>query len=281
MMLAELAIEYRKLFLKSRTYIGPAAMLFIITAMLIGLKYSHQFDYMKETMGQDFIIAGSITNAAFLTRYLLEGIFFFFLPLAVCSICGDLVASEAADGTLRMILCRPVSRLSIFTAKYVTCITSSVGLTLGTGLVAYLAGYIFLGGGSLFVMPGFKGEGGIRILPEHDALIRLIAAYSLTAVGMLAIGSIAFMISTFLSNSNGAIFGAMGILIASGILGQIDYFNSLKPYLLTTYLEKWQQFFGESIDTQVLLRSIGAMMIYSVTCFIIGAVIFRRRDVLA
>ncbi|MHB1456946.1 MAG: ABC transporter permease subunit [Armatimonadota bacterium] len=279
-MLAELAIEYRKLLMKSRTYIGPAAMLFIITAMLVGLKYSHQFDRMESSMAQDFIIAGTITNAAFLARYLLQGIFFFFLPLAVCSICGDLVASKAADGTLRMILCRPISRLSILTTKYVACITSSVGLTLGTGLVAYLAGYIFLGGGSLFVMPSFGGEGGIRILPEHDALIRLIAAYSLTAAGMLAVGSIAFMISTFLSNSNGAIFGAMGFLIASGILGQIDYFRSMKPYLITTYLDKWEQFFGETMDVQVLYKSIGVMLIYSAACFVIGAVIFKRRDVL-
>lgn len=279
-MIAELAIEYRKLILKSRTYIGPAAMLFIITAMLIGLRYSHQFDYMKQTMGQDFIIAGRITNAAFLTRYLLEGIFFFFLPLAVCSIAGDLIASEAADGTLRMILCRPVSRLSILTAKYIACITSSIGLTVGTGLVAYLVGLVFLGGGSLFVVPDFRGGGGIWILSEHDAVIRLIAAYSLTAVGMLAIGSIAFMISTLLSNSNGAIFGAMGFLIASGIIGQIDYFSSLKPYLLTTYLDKWQQFFGESMDMHVLFKSIGVMAVYSIVCFVISAIIFRRRDVL-
>ncbi|MHB1000709.1 MAG: ABC transporter permease [Armatimonadota bacterium] len=280
-MLTDLRLEFRKLVRKPRTYMGPGAMMLIMTAMLLGLKYGHQFDYMKETMGQDFIIAGNLTTAAFLARYLLEGIFFFFMPLAVSAVCGDLLASEASDGTLRMILCRPITRFKLITSKYIAGILYTIVLTMGTGLIAYIAGSIFLGRGSLFTLPDMRQGSGIWILPEDTAIIRLTAAYALTSAGMLAVGSIAFMISTFLSNSNGAVFGSMGVLIISGILGQIEYFEKIKPYLLTTYLDKWQQFFGSTLDTDLLMKSAGVMLIYSAAAFIIGAVIFQRRDILS
>lgn len=278
-MIRELKLENAKLLRKPRTYIGPVALLLILVIMLIGLKNSNGFNYLEKSMGNEFIIAGKIINAGFMARYLLDGIFFFILPLSVCTICGDLLASESADGTLRMVLSRPISRLSLITTKYIICVITCIGMTLGIGLIAYLLGAIFLGRGNLFTIPSIRTN-GIWVLNEQTAIVRLIAAYTLTAMGMLAIGSISFMISTFLSSSNGAIFGAMGFLMISAILGEIEYFSALRPYLLTTYLGNWKDFFGRSLDIELFIKSIGVMLLYSAISFAIGAIIFKRRDVL-
>lgn len=273
-------IECKKLLHRPRTYAGLIILLIIMTAMLIGLKCTKQFEHMKDMMGQDFIVAGNITNAAFLARSFLQGIYFLILPLAVCSVCGDLIASEAADGTLRTILTRPVSRISFILTKYAVCILSSFVFTLLIGVIAYGAGLIFLGGGSLFLIPEFRTGDGIWVLTEKTAVIRLLASYLLVALGMLAVGSISFMISAFLSNSNGAVFGAMGFFVISSIIGQIEYFKVLKPYLLTTYIDSWQNFFGRTLNTGDIIKSAAAILIYAIASFIIGIVIFERRDVL-
>jgi ABC-2 type transport system permease protein len=274
-MLVEIRLEIAKLVRKPRTYIGPAAMAVLIALVMIGLKYSRQFDHLHDRLEQDFIVVGTFINAAFLTRYLLDGVAYTFLPIFVCIVFGDLIASEAADGTLRAMLCRPITRLRVAASKYAVGLTYVLALTFGTGLLAYLVGSVFLGRGSLVVY-----SQGLWILPEKMAVLRLAAAYGLVAVGMLAVGSIAFAISTFLSNSNGAIAGAIGVLFGSAIIGELGYFASLKPYLLTTHLAAWPQFFIGSMDSVLFAKSAGVMLVYAVVSLIVGLIVFQRRDVL-
>ena len=275
-MLISLRLELLKVMRKSRTYIGPAALSLLIIAMLVGMKHGHEFEYMKRRLEQDFIVAGSFVNAAFLTRFLLDAITFTFLPLFACMVCGDLLASEAADGTLRTLLCRPVTRMRVAISKYAVAIMYVLGLTFGTGLFAYLMGWGYLGRGSLVVL-----QRGVWIYPEHDAILKLLAAYALVACAMVALGSIAFAISTFLSNSNGAIAAAMGLLYGSAVIGEIQYFAKIKPYLLTTQMEMWRDFFTGVPDAHALTKAVGIMAAYSAISIIIGLVIFSRRDVLS
>ena len=275
-MLINLRLELLKVMRKSRTYIGPAALSLLIIAMLVGMKHGHEFHYMKRRLEQDFIVAGSFVNAAFLVRFLLEGIVYTFLPLFACMVCGDLIASEAADGTLRTLLCRPVTRLKVAVSKYAVAIMYVLGLTFGTGLLAYVSGWAYLGRGSLVVL-----HQGVWIFPEHDAILKLLSAYALVACGMVAVGSIAFAISTFLSNSNGAIAAAMGLLYGSAVIGEIEYFAKIKPYLLTTQLEMWRDFFTGTPDAHSLAKAVGILAAYSIVSLVIGLVIFNRRDVLS
>ena len=275
-MLINLRLEVLKVMRKPRTYIGPVALSLLIIAMLVGMKHGHDFEYMRHRLEQDFIVTGSFLNAAFLTRYLLEGITFTFLPLFACMVCGDLLASEAADGTLRMLLCRPVTRLKVAVSKYAIAIMYVLGLTLGTGLLSYLAGWGYLGRGSLVVL-----QKGVWIYPEHEAILRILGAYILIACGMIALGSIAFAVSTFLSNSNGAIAAAMGLLYGSAVIGEIQYFAKIKPYLLTTQVEMWRSFFWGTPDAHAIAKAVGILAAYSVVSLVIGLIIFSRRDVLS
>ncbi len=271
-----LRLELRKALHKARTYIGPVALTLLIIAVGFGIKHSHHLERMKGLMERDFIVTGSIVNAAFLCRSLLEGIPFTFLPLFTCMVCADLLASESGDGTLRMLLCRPVTRMRVIVSKYTLGVLYTVGLTLGTGMMAYLIGTIILGRGSLVLF-----NDGIWVIPEHTAILRLLAAYALVASGMLAVGSISFAISTFLSNANGAIAVAMGVLYGSAVIQEIEFFAPLKPYLLTTHLEKWRGLLQGTFDTHQFLHSVGIMLAYAVVSFVIGLIIFERRDVLA
>ena len=275
-MLTSLRLEIRKALRRSRSYIGPVAMSLLILAVAVGLKHGNPFDYMRRLMEQHFIITGSFINAAFLCRHLLEGITYFFLPLFACLVCGDLLASEAADGTIRTLLCRPVTRTQVIVSKYLVAVTYVIGLTIGTGVLAYLVGALILGRGSLVLL-----RGGIWVLPEPTAILRLAQAYGLVAVGMLAVGSIAFAVSTLLSNSNGAIGTAMAVLWGSLVIQEIEYFSVLKPYLLTTQLDLWRRLFFGSVTAHDLARAVTVMLTYCAVSFTVGLLVFRRRDVLA
>jgi ABC-2 type transport system permease protein len=261
---------------KSRTYIGPVAMTLLILAVAVGLKHSNPMEYMRRRMEQDFVVTGSFVNAAFLCRHLLEGITYFFLPLFACTVCGDLLASEAADGTIRTLLCRPVTRTQVIVSKYLVAVFYVMGLVMGTGVFAYVIGTAILGHGSLVLF-----SGGIWVIPEATAIARLAEAYALVMAAMLAVGSIAFAVSTLLSNSNGAIATAMAVLWGSLVIQEIEYFKVLKPYLLTTHLDLWHRLFFGSVTAPELARAVLVMLAYSVVSFAAGLLIFRKRDILA
>lgn len=272
----KLCAEYFKLLHKPRTCIGPAAMSLLVAVALVALKYGHQFRYMEARLARDYILAGSFVNAAFLTRFMLfEFVVFMFLPLFSSMVFADLIAGEAAGGTLRMMLCRPVSRLRIAAVKYAAGVTYALALTFGVGVLSYAAGWAALGRGSLVSLTG-----GVWIYPEGEAALRLLLAYGLVALGMVSVGSIAFAVSAFLTNANGAVAGAVGLVVFSGIIGEIEFFEPLRPFLLTTYLKVGWLFEGV-VDVRTLLQSAGVMLAYAAVAAAVGFVAFIRRDVLS
>lgn len=71
--------------------------------------------------------------------------------LFLALVSGDIVSKETEDGTLRMTLCRPVSRLRVLGVKYLTCVTYTFALTFFIGICAMLLGWMWRGLGSVFV----------------------------------------------------------------------------------------------------------------------------------
>jgi ABC-2 type transport system permease protein len=271
-----LRIEFIKLWRKPRTYLGFAGMAGIIGLMFVAMRFGHPFRHLESVLAGRFIMAGSYLNAEFIAHLLLPGAVAALLPLFTAMVFGDLIASEAADGTMRTMLCRPVSRASVGIAKYMTGLVYVLVLTLGTGLVAFLTGWLVFGKGWLLVV-----SSGTWIFEEPDAIRRLIAAYGMAAASMLAVGSIAFALSSFLSNSNGSIIGAMVVLYGLTIVGEIDYFDPIKPYLFTSYMDSWRELFVNPIDMSEVWRAVGTMLAYAAAFLALGLAIFQRKDVLS
>src|SRR6266542_2305227 len=86
----QLRNELWKLFAKKRTYIG----------------------FLMFHLAQEYISALTVAT------FMLLPIAYILLPLYVSLIGGDLVAKEAEDGTLRMILSRPIARVRLLMLKW-------------------------------------------------------------------------------------------------------------------------------------------------------------------
>jgi ABC-2 type transport system permease protein len=121
---------------------------------------------------------------------------------------------------------------------------------------------------------------GVFVYNEIEGLIRLLGAYAFAAFAVLAVGSIAFFISTFVTNSLGAIGGAMIVYIALKLVGAIGYFDPLQPYLFTTHMGAFEGFFIDRIPWLEIGKSALTLLIYSVVFAGAGFLVFRRRDVL-
>ena len=77
------------------------------------------------------------------TVFLLPGLF-------LALVAGDVVSKEVEEGTMRMMLCRPVSRWRLGMLKFVACVIYTAALTAFYGLTALAAGLLSQGTGGLF-----------------------------------------------------------------------------------------------------------------------------------
>src|SRR4051812_7371771 len=118
MFIAHLKNELWKLFGKKRTYIGFGAFVFVQIVMLLMFRYTRWQSFAERVLSGNGYLASEYISALTVAVIMVWPQSFLLMPLYVALVGGDLVAKEAEDGTLRMILSRPISRSRLLGVKW-------------------------------------------------------------------------------------------------------------------------------------------------------------------
>ena len=276
--------ELWKLFGKKRTYIG-FSMLLLAQMLIIGLlRYyppAHRGLLRNISksgyLAQDFVSMLTVASVmAFVLAYTL-------LPLYVALVGGDMVSKEAEDGTLRMILSRPVSRVRLLLLKWLAGVIFSVVLVLALAAGGLLfSGLTFPVTGSLFIeLPDDLNVGmtnlGVFAFPE--GMERFLFAHLMMTSKAIAIYSLAFMFSCCNMKPAAAAILALSVILIDRILMEIPYFQDLKEVFLGYHLNVWQTVFYENIWWWRVGESLSILTGLSLTFLIIGISVFQVRDI--
>jgi ABC-2 type transport system permease protein len=276
MFLLQLRSELWKLFGKKRTYIG--FLFFLLGQMAIVLLFrfgagpARGINRMLEANGyvaRDFIT--SLTVATFM----LFPIAYLLLPLYVSLVGGDLLAKEAEDGTLRMILARPVSRVRLLFLKWVAGSLFAFVLALALGLSGLACAAMFFPWGGLFAFapPIF------RILDAASGWKYFLLAHLVLSLKAVTIMGLAFMFSCFNMKPAAATILALSYVFANMILQNIPFFTDYAPWFLTTHLDLWQMVFIEPLPWWKIAQSFSLLIGFNTTFFVIGGLAFYVRDI--
>lgn len=269
-------MEAWKMMRRGRTWLGPLGLLGVVLPMAVMLKYGDPaVDIQRWLPDAAFQFYGSPFNALFLTRLALQPTVVFFMPLFVSLVAGDQVSGEAGDGTLRMVLARPVNRVSLMAAKFIVSALYAVVLTAFLGLSAMGIGYLFFGMGGLVTF-----WGGLKFFSMQEGLYLLGLAYLASAVTMLAIAGIAFLLSVFFNSSLAPVIGCMAALLIIGTIGQLSFLDPIRPYLFTTHMELFQKVFEVPLDYKSYYSSLATLMGWCIGSFGIAVIVFSRKDIL-
>jgi ABC-2 type transport system permease protein len=275
MFLLQLRHELWKLFGKKRTYLGFGMFLLAQGVILLVFRYSRASRNMGDVLDNNGYNAADflspLTAAAFANLWLA----YLLLPLYGTLIGGDLVAKEAEDGTLRMILARPISRYRLLALKWVTGALFSLVLTGAMGLSGLALGLFTFPWGGLFVfIPGDL----FGVFPASDGLGRYVAAHGLMAVKATTVMSLAFAFGCFPMKPAAATILALSFIFLNFILMNIPWFADLKPWFLTYHLNLWQQVYVQPVPWPRLGESLSLLAGFNATFFTLGAAAFGVRD---
>ncbi|MGE3311258.1 MAG: ABC transporter permease [Limisphaerales bacterium] len=268
--------ELWKLLGKRRTYIGFGMLLMAQVAVTIVFRFTGASRAAVRALESNGYEAASYLSALTVAVVMLFPIAYLLMPLYVALVGGDMVAKEAEDGTLRMILARPVSRARILVVKWVAGCVFSLVLVGMLGLSGLGVASLFFPQGGLFVfLPGEI----FTVLEPGPGLGRYFAAHAVLCLKAVTVLSLGFLFSCMNVKPAAATILALSVLFANAILIQIPFFREIQHWFLTYHLNLWQTLFAQPIPWWRVAESSCLLLGFNASFLILGLVIFQARDI--
>jgi ABC-2 type transport system permease protein len=276
MFLAQLKNELWKLFGKKRTYIGFGAFLLVQIIMLLVFKFGRAGnDYMRMLANNGYAAADYFSALTVAVVMIMPQIVLL-MPLYVSLVGGDLVAKESEDGTLRMILARPITRVRLLFVKWVAGAIFAAVLVTVLGVTALGLARLFLPWQGLFV---FVPGQAFSVLSASDGFVRYLFAHVFLVVNASTVLSIAFMFSCFNMKPAAATILALSYLFVNLVMEGIPFFDSYKNWFITHHFRCWLMVFSDPIPAWQIVQSQLLLLAASATAFVLGATAFHVRDI--
>jgi ABC-2 type transport system permease protein len=228
-------------------------------------------------------ISGPIFTRAFAnaSSYLL-------LPLLAIVFASDIVSAEFQQGTIKLLLTRPVGRARVLASK-LSALMLAITLTVLFGaIVAYAFGGIAYGyaGWDAPVLTGFRVSGE-SFDPSTVPSIRLwkdtVLVYGLAWFAMMSVGAIALLTSVRLRSTAASMGTMLAALIAGTILPRLAPSWEAQKFLFVTNLPLPDYYSGSPPPIPGLTVGFAATVLaaWAAAATVAAFAVFVRRDVLA
>ena len=237
-------VELRKLAARPRTWVTVALLCLLPSVVAVFLAVTELAP--RPGQGPAFL-AAVLGNGALYPAAALGLILPVFLPVAVCVVAGDAIAGEAANGTLRYLLVRPVSRTRLLVAKFVAVLAFTLVAVLAVAATAYVTGTQLLGRApqnlTIAASTTVSGTG----LTPADLIWRTVLVVGYMSVSMMGVAALALLLSTLTDSPLAAALGGLALIVGSTVLVGLDSADAVRDLLPTRYWLSWIDLFRDPI----------------------------------
>lgn len=277
MFFRQLRSELWKLFGKKRTYIGFGAFLVSQAGMLLMFQHSNWQRMMTRLLEGNGYLSDEYLSALTVAVIMLIPQNLLLMPLYASLVGGDMVAKEAEDGTLRMILCRPISRFRLLIVKWIAGLIFCMALVGALGAMAVLMARIWFPWSSMFV--SWPQGHVFALMPAGDGLLRYALAHVVLAINASTVFSLSFMFSCFNMKPAAATVLSMSFLLANLVLENMPFFEDYKAFCLTHYFKCWIMTFNQPMPIAEIVTNLCVIIGFNLSAFVVGVCAFHVRDI--
>ncbi|HEY2241184.1 MAG TPA: ABC transporter permease [Streptosporangiaceae bacterium] len=296
-----MTVELYKLFTRPRTWISVLLICALPLVVAIFVAVTH----LTPPPGQgSAFLSAVLENGKLYPAAALALVLPVFLPVSVAVVAGDSVAGEAASGTLRYLLIRPVGRTRLLVAKLLALTAFVLLAVVAVTVTSYLIGVFLLGPGAASApaavaqsgaggvagaaggLPtgGIQAGSGVTSLSGAPLSLlqlgeRVAWAVGFITVSMLGVAAIALFLSTLADSALGAAIGALAALVASEVLVTLNAASAIQPYLPTRYWLAWIDFFRQPIFWRDIQRGFAIQAVYVLVFLAAAWANFATKDV--
>ena len=264
------------MFARKRTYIGFGAFLLMEGLVLFMINLPGPRGHFKRMIEQNGYAFDQYFSGLTLGLLMVMWTTVLLGALYLSLVAGDVVSKEVEEGTMRMTLCRPVSRGRVIALKYVACVIYTFALVFFIGGTALIAGLCYRGPGGLFVFAPL--EGIFALHEQGPGLERYAGAILLLGVSMLTVTSLGFALSCFNMKPAAATIVTLSVVFLDSIFRNIPYFENIKAWFITTHMGGWLQIFVNYIPWWNIVEDYAYLLALDATCVVIALAAFQSRD---
>jgi len=242
-----ISFELYKIFRRPRTYIAFGAIAALILVIQFGLKVDGQSyaAFLMKDINDTLTVDGNVLNG-YLICYILLQLLLVHVPLLVALIAADMISGEANLGTLRLLFSTPFTRTQWVLGKFIAASIYTIVLLIWLAILALFLSMWVFGTDDLFLMK----SNYVVLIEQNDVLWRYVGAFVFASFSLLTVTSLGFLMSSIANNSIGPIVGTMSAIVFFTILStlNIPLFSMIKPYLFTTHMNNWKEFFDIQVN---------------------------------
>lgn len=199
------------------------------------------------------------------------------VTLLTVIVAAGIVAAEFSQGTIKMLLTRPVKRWKILTSKYITVLLFAILLSIILLISTALAGLLFLGIGEGTLLKWTGTE-----VAEASFWLEALKLAALKFSSIWMISTFAFMLGTVFRSSSLAI-GLSIFLMFTGVQAVFFLQNyEIVKYYLFTHTDLTQFYTGNFLVPDITISmSLLVLAVYFLVFMAISYWTFGKRDVTA
>ncbi len=268
--------ELWKLFGKKRTYIGFGAFLLAQNAMLLAFRFTRWQSDMQRMLAGNGYLAEEYVSALTVAVVMLIPQVILLMPLYAALVGGDLVAKEAEDGTLRMILSRPISRFRLLLVKWLAGVIFCAVLVIVLGGTALCFARFWFPWRGLFVSwPGMV----FNALSAAEGFKLYLGSHLFMVINAAAVLGLAFMFSCFNMKPAAATILSLSFLFINLVMENIPFFDRYHQWFLPYHFRIWLFIYAQPIPWARIAESLCILLAFNLTTFLVGAAAFQARDI--
>jgi ABC-2 type transport system permease protein len=214
------------------------------------------------------------------------------IPLLIAVFGADLVSSEFAEGTITLLLTRPVARWKVLFSKVVAMMLFTTLTLLAAFLLAWgISGVAFgWSGWGAPILTGFRLGGASPAAGFDLSGVRIVslwqdtfAAWGLAWFSALAVGSITLLLSVVFRSAAAAMGTMMATLVGGTILSRVaSDWDGAKWFFVTNLpLPDYYAGLPTPFEGMTLAFSVWVLLAWAMAALAAAFVLFTRRDVTA
>jgi ABC-2 type transport system permease protein len=226
-------------------------------------------------------------NAVTFTRVFVQNSISLFVPLLVMVFAADIVSSEHANGTIKLLLTRPVRRWKILMSKLIALILFVSLSVLALAVLCYaISGVVFgYGGWNVPTFVGFRIAGNtvdtslVRAVPQW---LYLLMELGLVWAAGLVVAFMSLMLSVLIRSTAASMGTMLAIIIAGTILqNMVSSWESAK-YLFMVNLRLTDYLDGSlpPVKGMTLGFSLSVLAVWAAAAVAVSFYHFTRKDIL-
>lgn len=269
--------ECFKLFARRRTYIGFGAFVVLQGLILALLQHPKARDSVATLLEQNGLGFDDHYRGLTLGIVVIAFSFTFLGGLYVALVAGDIVAKEVEDGTMRMVLARPIGRVRLLLIKFAACVGYTLVLVWFLGVTAVTFASLYRGGlGQLFIF--FPDEELFAFYDTGEGLWRYARSIACLSYATLTIAALGFMFSCFRMKPAAATILTLSVLFVDVVLMNLPYFAELRHWFMSYHIGFWVRTYHAVPPWPAIAESVAWLTGLIATFVVVGVTHFAGRD---